>query len=126
MAINVSCLNYCALEAMIMKGPMSVTREVGQWAEFNCTMVCTHSINWYMEGYHGDVSETCTAMFQEENVKVCKEMVQPCQDLTGTHGYTGTLRVLVTEEMADSSIGPVLQCSVGGWLPYFQRWNVLP
>ena len=107
-AINVSSLHYCALVGVIKKGPMSVTRELGQWAEFNCTMACTHTIDWYMEGYRGDVSETCTALFQEENVKVCKESEQPCQDVTGSHGYTGTLRVLVTEEMAGSSIA--VQC----------------
>ena len=101
---------------------MSVTGELGQWAEFNCTMACTHSICWYMEGYHGEVSETCTAMFQEENVKVCKELVQPCQDLTSSHGYTGTLRVLVTEEMASSSIA--VQC--GGVASIFSEEECPP
>ena len=106
--ISVSSLHYCKIAAVIIKGPTSVTRELGLWAEFNCTMACTHSIDWYMEGYRGDVSEICTTMFEKENVNVCKESVQPCQDLTGIHGYTGTLRVLVTEEMAGSSIA--VQC----------------
>ena len=43
---------------------------------------------------------------------MCKESVQLCQDLTGTHGYTGTLRVLSTAEMAGSSIA--VHCGV--WL----------
>ena len=87
---------------------MSVTGELGQWAEFNCTMACTHSICWYMEGHGGEISETCTTMFQEDNVNVCKESVRPCQDHTSSHGFTGTLRVLVTEKMAGSYIA--VQC----------------
>ena len=38
---------------MLFADPKDVTVEANQWAQFNCTVHCTHtrSVGWYMAGY---------------------------------------------------------------------------
>ena len=90
-----------------MQGPTSTSQAVGKWAEFNCTVACTHSINWYIEGYSGEIANSCNTM--QGGMKVCTEVVHQCQDETSTTGYTENLRVMVSEELAGSRIA--VQCA---------------
>lgn len=99
---------YCISVAVVIDGPVGLNRQPGQWAEFNCTVACTHSIDWYMEGHLGDVTETCTMSLQS-GLMVCKEVVQECPEPISNTGYTERLRVKVSEQLAGSRIA--VQCA---------------
>ena len=87
-------------------------------------MACSHSIDWYVEGHSGDVTETCTQEILEGNTDsiVCKEVTQPCSSKTSTSGYVEKLRLLATPEMAATSVA--VQCAaVSRSLPTGQECN---
>ena len=84
-----------------------MTTDVNEWAEFRCTVACSHSIDWYVEGYSGDISATCSSTL--DGMMVCKEVTRDCSSTSATTGYTETLRVLAKPELASSSIA--VQCA---------------
>lgn len=86
---------------------MSRTTDAGEWAEFRCSVACSHSIDWYVEGYSGDISDTCSTT--RDGMMVCKEVTQACSSISSTAGYTEILRVLAKPELASSSIA--IQCA---------------
>lgn len=91
----------------IVDGPVSVTRNPEEWAEFTCTVACTHSIDWYVEGYIGDISETCSATLN--GMMACTEVVRECSSISSTEGFTKRLRLLAKSELASTSVA--VQCS---------------
>ena len=46
-------LTSAATDTVLFADPRDVTVEANQWAQFNCTVHCTHtrSVGWYMAGY---------------------------------------------------------------------------
>ena len=46
-------LTSAATDTMLFADPKDVTVEANQWAQFNCTVHCTHTrtVGWYMAGY---------------------------------------------------------------------------
>lgn len=90
-----------------MRGPVDASRVPGEWAEFTCTVACSHSIDWYVEGYLGDITDTCSDT--NNGMMVCKLVTQACSSPTSTFGYIETLRVLAKPELASSSIA--VQCA---------------
>lgn len=97
--------------APVVKSPGIQSKDPGEWAEFTCSVDCSHSIDWYVEGHSGDVTVTCTPDILEgkSEATMCKEVTRPCSSKTSTSGYVEKLRVLATEEMADSSVA--VQCA---------------
>lgn len=93
--------------ATIMEGPVSVTRDPEEWAEFTCTVACSHSIDWYVEGYLGDISSTCSDTLN--GMMACTEVVRGCPSPSSTQGYTERLRLLAKSELAASSVA--VQCA---------------
>lgn len=96
-----------AFSATIEDGPVSVTRDPNEWAEFSCTVACSHRINWFVEGYHGDITGACTST--RNGMMVCTEVVRACSSTTSTQGYTERLRLLAKPELASSSVA--VQCA---------------
>ena len=47
-------LTSAATATVLFADPQDVTVEANQWAQFNCTVHCSHtsSVGWYMAGYH--------------------------------------------------------------------------
>ena len=93
--------------ATVLHNPVDTSREPGEWAEFTCSVACSHSIDWYVEGYSGDITSTCSA--QSNGMMVCRVVTQSCSSTTSTFGYTETLRVLAKPELASSNIA--VQCA---------------
>lgn len=94
----------CLCVAVVLQGPVSISREVGEWAEFNCTVACSHSIIWYREGYSDEITENCTPAL---DLRMCKEVVEQCSPYG--NGYMERLRIMVGEELAGSSLA--VQCA---------------
>ncbi len=90
-----------------MEGPVSLTRDSEEWAEFSCTVACSHSIDWYVEGHPGDITDTCTTVLN--GMMVCKEVVRSCSSVTSTGGYTERLRLQAKPELASSNVA--VQCA---------------
>ena len=110
LAIRTTCysllISFLAAANVIIDGPRSSSTGVGEWAEFNCTVACTHTVDWYAEGYDGDITESCTGMVG--GMMICREIVQTCTAPTST-GLTETLRILASEMHAGTSIA--VQCA---------------
>ena len=90
-----------------MDSPGIQSKHPGEWAEFTCSVSCSHSIDWYVEGYSGDITNTCST--ELDGITVCKEVTQSCSSNSATSGYKETLRVLATPKMASSSVA--VQCA---------------
>ncbi len=90
-----------------MESPVDTSRGPGEWAEFTCSVACSHSIDWYVEGYLGDITDVCSAT--NNGMMVCKVVTQSCSSTTSTFGYIETLRVLAKPELASSNIA--VQCA---------------
>lgn len=85
-----------------------MSRAPGEWAEFTCSVACSHSIDWYVEGYSGDITNACSAIV--DGMMVCRETTQSCSSTSSTNGgYTEILRVLAKPELASTSIA--VQCA---------------
>ena len=91
----------------MIRGPVDTSTGPGEWAEFICSVACSHSIDWYVEGYLGDITDTCSAT--NNGMMVCKVVTRSCSSPTSTFGYTETLRVLAKPELASSGIA--VQCA---------------
>lgn len=94
-----------------MDGPSNLTVQPGQWGNFTCRVACTHTVNWYVEGYNrGDIMTTCSETLSGQTI--CMETTRNCPTETSTTGFVSTLRVLATEEFAGMDIA--VQCSAVG------------
>ena len=93
--------------ATISEGPTSLSRNPEDWAEFTCSVACSHSIDWYVEGFPGDITDTCSTTLN--GMMVCKEVVQSCSSTTSTETYTERLRLLAEPELASTSVA--VQCA---------------
>lgn len=91
----------------VVQGPVSLSRDPGDWAEFSCTVACSHTMDWYVEGYSGDITDTCSMTL--DGMMVCKEVTQACTSTSSPTGYTETLRVLAKPELASTNIA--VQCA---------------
>lgn len=98
---------FICVAGTILRGPRSTSSDAGEWTEFTCSVACTHSIDWYVESYRGDITTTCSAIAND--MMVCKEVTQDCSSSTSTTGYTETLRLLAKPELASSGI--TVQCA---------------
>ena len=93
--------------ALVLQNPADTSQEPGEWAEFTCSVACSHSINWFVEGYVGDITTACSAV--GTSMMVCKTVTQQCSSPTSTFGYSETLRVLAKPELASTNIA--VQCA---------------
>jgi len=80
-----------------------VDASVDEWAEFSCQVACTHTIDWYVEDYSGDITYSCMAM---DGMRVCREVVRNC---SSGRGFVERLRVLPDHSHAASSL--TIQCA---------------
>ncbi len=95
--------------SVVTQGPVNLTRRPMEWAEFTCSVSCSHSIDWYLEGYQGDITEICSEANDEMTMTACKQVNQTCSSITSTEDYTETLHVSASQEFAGSSIA--VQCA---------------
>jgi len=70
-------------------------------------VACTHTIDWYVEGYTGDITTTCSNVL--DGMMVCRIASRNCSSTSSTTGYMETLRVLAKSELAGSSVA--VQCA---------------
>ena len=91
----------------VVRGPHVRSKSPGEWAEFECKVACSHSIDWYVEGYNGYITESCSST--RNGLRACRQVTQPCSSTTSTADYVETLRVLAESELASSSIA--VQCA---------------
>lgn len=93
--------------ATILDGPVSVSSDPGEWAVFSCTVACGYTIDWYVEGYLGDITDTCSTTLN--GMMACTEVVHACSFPTSTEGYTERLRLLAKSQLASSNVA--VQCA---------------
>ena len=55
-------LTSAATATVLFADPQDVTVEANEWAQFNCTVSCTHtrSVGWYMAGHNGAIKRNNT------------------------------------------------------------------
>ena len=93
--------------AVIRQGPTSLTRDPEEFAYFTCTVECSHSIDWYVEGFIGDITSICAD--GQDGMVACKEVLQSCSSATSTQLYTERLRILARQDLASSNLA--VQCA---------------
>ena len=45
---------------MLLTDPQDVTVEANEWAQFNCTVHCNYTVNWYMAGHSSAIKRNNT------------------------------------------------------------------
>lgn len=97
---------FFTFTVIIADGPVNMLASPGQWANFSCTVSCSYDIDWFVEGYSTDISETCTET--RDGMMVCVETTQECSTTTSTSYFSQRLSLLAKDEKAGSQIA--VQC----------------
>ena len=95
-------LRDCSLPAAtVIDSPSNLTKMPGQYANFTCTVPCTHRIDWFVEGHPYSLRGMV------DDFEYQKRVISQCTAPDGSGEYAESLDILTTLELDQTA----LQCA---------------